>query len=51
MEGDAAAAELLARARALPVTLGFAEPGAMARALRNALQRAALHRDPRADSG
>ena len=44
MEGDAAAAELLARARALPVTLTFAEPDTMARALREALQRAASRR-------
>jgi tetraacyldisaccharide 4'-kinase len=41
MDGDAAATEFLARARALPVTLTFAQPDAMANALRNALQRAA----------
>jgi tetraacyldisaccharide 4'-kinase len=41
MKGDAAAAEILARARALPVTLTFAEPDAMARMLREAVQRMA----------
>jgi tetraacyldisaccharide 4'-kinase len=46
--GDAAAAALLVRARALPVTLTFAEPDAIARALRETLQRAASRRDPRA---
>jgi hypothetical protein len=37
MAGDPAAAEFLTRARALPVTLTFAEGAALERALRNAV--------------